>query len=914
MRGMTRKAVVLFLGFGLLLALMIVADAQEPTTLYVATNGNDAWSGGLDAPEASGADGPLATLTGARDAIRRMRAEGALSGPVKVLIRGGVYPLSEALVFGPEDSGSADAPIVYEAYPGETPVLHGGRPVRGWREDGAFWVAEVPEVRTGEWDFSALWVNGRRAMPARTPNATNDAGDYPEDSDFFYTEGPVMETDPATGKESKSATKFQYRSGDIEDWPSLKDAMVVVFHSWATSEHRIKGIDRENRIIEFTGPARWQFGNWRNDQWYFIEHLFEGLDQPGEWYLNRDEGKVYYIPREDEDMRRAEVIAPVAQQLLLVEGVAAEGRFVEHLSFRGIHFHYTEYTIAPEGHSDAQAAFTVPAAVQFSGARHCLVEGCEIGHVGTYGLWFRAGCQDNQVIRTEMFDLGAGGVRIGEGSDPPTEAEAALRNRVENCFLHDGGRIFRHAVGVWIGRSSYNTIAHNDVCDFRYSGMSIGWSWGYAPSSANHNIIEYNHIHNVGKGQLSDMGGIYTLGDSPGTVLRYNYIHDVLSNPKISGGWGLYTDEGSTGILMENNIVHNTVTGTFHQHYGKENRLVNNILAFSQREQLIRSREEEHISFFLDRNIIYFSNGRLLGSTWKNGNYRFDNNLYWDSSGEGFDFAGRSFEEWQAAGYDQNSIIADPLFADIEGRDFTLSPESPAFKIGFEPIDMSKIGLYGDPEWVNKPKAIPRRPFEAPRPQEPVRIAHDFEDVPVGRTAPDAETLGEEGSATIRVTDETAASGKHSLKFTDAAGLRQPFNPHLVYTPHFRRGLVVGSFSLRHEPGAIFFHEWRDSRSPYRIGPSLWIQGDGEVKVGGVTLAAIPPSEWVRFRITCALGQKADGSWLLELTMPGGEVKTFDGLACGNPQFNRLDWFGFVSNTSKESVFYLDGVLCEVAQ
>jgi parallel beta-helix repeat protein len=407
-----------------------------------------------------------------------------------------------------------------------------------------------------------------------------------------------------------------------------------------------------------------------------------------------------------EDMSKAEVVAPVAKQLVLLQGDPNEGKLVEHLHLKGIRFMHTDWPIEPEGHSDAQAAFSVPGAIQAVGARFCSVEGCEIAHVGTYGVWFRRGCQDNRILQNEIRDLGAGGVRIGEGASPETDPDAACRNVIDNNFIHDGGKIFRGAVGVWIGRSSYNTVSHNEVSDLDYTGLSIGWCWGYAPSSANHNIIEYNHVHHIGRGVLSDMGGIYTLGISPGTVIRYNIFHDISSYSY--GGWGIYTDEGSSEILIENNIAYNTKTGGFHQHYGRENSVRNNIFAFSKEGQIIRSREEDHISFTFERNIVYFNNGQLLGSNWGNGNYRLDYNVYWDTSNPEITFAGMSFQKWQAKGRDTHSIIADPLFVNAEQFDFRLKPESPAIKLGFKPIDMSENGLCGPPDWVARPKKIKR--------------------------------------------------------------------------------------------------------------------------------------------------------------------------------------------------------------
>jgi hypothetical protein len=887
-------------------ALLVFPAGAETLTLHVAPDGDDAHTGAKAATD-GGADGPLASLAGARDRIRALKAAGEIDGPVQVLLRGGEYPLTEAVVFTPEDSGTADAPISYMAYPGEDPVLLGGRRITGWKKEGGFMAAEIPEVRDGAWDFSSFFVNGERRHPARTPNASNHpAGDYPEDDDFFYADGPVMEKDK-DGKEKHSSTRFRYRDDDVKDWASLEDAIFVIYHSWATSMHRVKSLDTENRIVEFTGPARWHFCRWRNDQWYFIEHLFEALDQPGEWFLDRDEGKLYYIPKPGEDMATAEAIAPVTKQFIVLEGNPAEEQFISHLHFKGLKMRYTDWSIGPEGHSDGQAEYTLPAVWQAAGARHCVLEDCEIAHAGAYGVWFRAGCQQNVMQRCEVTDLGAGGVRIGEGASPKTPAEAAAHNRIDNNFLHDGGRLYRSAVGVWIGRSSHNTIKHNEVCDFRYSGMSIGWSWGYAESSAHHNSIAYNHIHHVGRGQLSDMGGIYTLGVSPGTVLRNNFIHDVQSNPKISGGWGLYTDEGSSEIVMENNIVCKTVTGTFHQHYGRENILRNNILCFSEREQLIRSREEDHISFLIDGNIIYYNNGRLLGSRWENGNFRLDNNIYWDTSGMPVEFKGLTLEEWQAEGFDKHSVIADPLFEDIMNFDFRLKPASPALAKGFRQIDMDAIGLYGDPEWVNRPKAIERPPFTPPEMPEPASIHEDFEKLKPGDSAEGATVLGASGDAWIRVTDAVAASGSKSLQFNDQPGLDKAFMPYLVWSPGLRRGTAIGSFRIRLEENAAFYHEWRDNYHPYRSGPGVWFE-NGVVKAGGRELMPAPAETWIGIEIICPLGRDADGTWKLAVTLPGETPQVFENLPCGNAKFRTLDWFGFVANDNRAVRVWIDDV------
>jgi parallel beta-helix repeat protein len=261
---------------------------------------------------------------------------------------------------------------------------------------------------------------------------------------------------------------------------------------------------------------------------------------------------------------------------------------------------------------------------------------------------------------------------------------------VSDNHIHDIGLVFPPAVGVWVGQSSRNLIAHNHIHDLYYTAISVGWTWGYGPNQCNGNIIEYNHLHSIGKDMLSDMGGIYTLGMQPGTILRYNLIHDISSFTY--GGWGIYPDEGSTGMVIENNVVYRCKSAGFHQHYGRENIVRNNIFALNRENQLMRTRAEPHLSFAFTGNIVYFDQGRLLGSNWTGEQFKMERNLYFDARSAGIRFAGRSFDEWRASGQDRESIVADPLFVNPANFEFRLRPGSPAAKIGFKPIDLSTVG------------------------------------------------------------------------------------------------------------------------------------------------------------------------------------------------------------------------------
>ena len=256
-------------------------------------------------------------------------------------------------------------------------------------------------------------------------------------------------------------------------------------------------------------------------------------------------------------------------------------------------------------------------------------------------------------------------------------------------------------MAVWIGQSHDNTIAHNDIHGFWYTAISMGWTWGYKQSAAQGNLVEYNHVHHIGLKSdgaapiLSDMGCIYTLGNQEGSIIRFNRFHDVAGLKY--GGWGIYFDEGTTHILAENNLVYRTTHGGFHQHYGLDNVFRNNIIAYGRDAQIQRTRVEEHRSFTFERNIVLWDSGSLLAGDWSQLNAAFDRNVYWNAghraavNGE-IRFAGRTWQQWRAAGVDEHSRIADPHFADPAGGNFSLARERAATMTDFKPFDVSSAG------------------------------------------------------------------------------------------------------------------------------------------------------------------------------------------------------------------------------
>ncbi|MFI5378313.1 MAG: right-handed parallel beta-helix repeat-containing protein [Tepidisphaerales bacterium] len=472
-----------------------MAAAAEPQLFYVAPNGNDVWTGRLAAPNAGRTDGPFASPAGARDALRRARAASVV-GSVTVQVRAGTYRLGTPFILEAQDSGSADAPVVYEAFPGERPVLSGGRPITGFRQNGNLWEAEIPEAKAGQWYFRQLFVAGQRRQLARSPNTG------------YHRIATLIPGPPIPNAKPIARDKFIFAPGDIKPYARLGDAYVVLMHSWETSIHPLKSVDTATNTVQFAAPMKewWCIGYWEDHQRYYVENALELLDQPGEWYLNRETGVLSYWPMPGEKLGQTEVIAPVLPELVRLAGNADKGEFVRNVTLRGLVFHHADWILDPRGNSSTQAAVDVPAAVTADGALNCAFEGCEVAHIGTYGVWFRRGCKDCRIQHNRLFDLGAGGIRVGEANMARTDVAETSRTLVDNNHLYDGGRIYPGCIGIWLAQASHNRISHNDIHDFYYTGISVGWNWGLTPDRTHDNIIEFNHVHDLGHGVMSDCG------------------------------------------------------------------------------------------------------------------------------------------------------------------------------------------------------------------------------------------------------------------------------------------------------------------------------------------------------------------------------------------------------------------------
>jgi hypothetical protein len=666
----------------LLLGLCLASASAATTDLFLSPSGNDSWTGTKSKATPAKTDGPLKTIPVALKVARELRKQNP-SNSIQIILEDGTYELSDPISLIPEDSApDKDHPLlITAAHPGRA-IVSGGRHITGWKRaanspSGLFlWEADLPDVREGKWYFRELFINGQRKQRARTPN-----------TDFFHIDGANPLEKPA---------KVHFKGNDIKkEWADAGDVELIAYLAWTDLRMLIRSVDETNHLATLSGNPHSSIHE--DNAQYYIENAPDALDAAGEWYLDKKTGVLKYLADTNQDISKAEVIAPSLDDLLTAKGDLEHTNFVQNITLRGLAFSYTNWKLPENGYADSQAAVSIRGDLFLEAARDVRLENCSFTHLAGYALDLAKGAQRCTVSHCNFSDIGGGGIRIGEPGRPQNSVEENHSHIISDNEIQGLGRVYAPAVGVLILQSGTNRIAHNNIHDLYYTAVSVGWTWGYKESPCRENIIEFNHLYNIGQNRLSDMGAVYTLGPQPGTIVRNNLIHDV--NSFTYGGWGLYPDEGSTDIIFENNIVYHCKSAGFHQHYGRENIVRNNIFALNREHQLMRTREEAHSSFTFTNNIVYFDSGDLLGSNWSNEHFTIDHNLYFDARNpdapDKTKFAGASLDEWKKRGHDEHSLIANPLFVAPEKGDFRLKKESPPLKLGFQQIDITQIGPRG---------------------------------------------------------------------------------------------------------------------------------------------------------------------------------------------------------------------------
>ena len=701
------------------------ADAAAPaaagdSAFFLSPSGSDANDGLSPAT-------PWLTLPRAQAAVVALKAAngGALPGDVRVSLAAGTYELGAAFTIAQADGGDAAHSVTYAGpapggvAAGGAAVLSAGAAITGWAATATPGVFSAPvPARKGATFLRQLFgaADGLRRPLARSRVMTAVAvGQW----------GVVF--NPADLAPAAA--------------PSLVEAEVIIWHNWVNSQNKLAAVDWEAHNISVKGTAGDPFFSAGGLRWALQNVADPVALAAGSFYVAG--GTVFYRALPGEDPTNPAVTPLVGE--LLPEAVQFAGTAaapVVNVALANLTIAHSaaalEETCGGEGCGGQSCSESTTAAVHAFYSQGVSLDGVELLGAGAYAVWFDEGSVQCSITRSWLHSLGMGGVRVGNGQDTGSPSSAPARQvLIADNVIEDAGHVVPAGTGVLAQECANTTITHNHIHHLYYTAVSTGWTWGYMPTSDVGNTVSFNLLHDIFQGELSDGGCVYNLGRSPGTVIDNNICHT--SNAYAYGGWGLYTDEGSSNVTISNNVVFATKDASFHQHYGTDNVIVNNVFAFGSSlpcsgeatngdcdVSAIRSSQHAvaqrdagvNSSFTFRRNIVllgaeepaaapwaanlthlFHTNGPTLGVA----NMTFEGNLYWhnmlaDPASElvfGASGDPRGFASWQALGKDAGSLVADPRFVDAEGLDFSLRPDSPALAMGFVPIDVSTVGVRG---------------------------------------------------------------------------------------------------------------------------------------------------------------------------------------------------------------------------
>lgn len=639
------------------------------------------------------------------EVLHRAVQEGAEE--ITVTIPAGQHFLGAPLVLTSETVGQGCA-LRFVCEDAEPAMLCGWMPVTGFKETtvgGVYaWAAPMPE-KDGKtlYSYSFFDKAGSRLERPRFPEK---GFLYPVNIPGFEGYHNPFGERSIWGRDSdimqNRTDAFYFAPGELPSMTRLGDIQGNMLHFWVGEKMTVKSVDMEKNLISFASPTVYLMGSEISNKGrykggrYFLDNVFEMLKKPGQVYDDRESGTLYYIPREGETPDDCIIYAADSEQLLIIDGMKQIA--FENIVFAGSDWKRTDRQVTV-GAQQAAADVEIPC-VSVNNTTGLRFSGCSFLHIGNYAVKLVHNVHDASFTGCEFRDIGAGafwcaGSREGSFENGPAP-EVCHNIRIEDCVISDYGIIFPDAVGIFFQYAYDVVISHNEITHGRYSGISLGWTWSkdyeFQPSGY---LVEKNIIYDIGMEIMSDLGGIYTNGKLPNTTLRGNVIHDIRMIPGGYGGWGIYTDAFSAGITIEDNLIYDCSATPFNSSQADGNLVRNNIFAFGDEGSVNATTYDGNITFHLEHNILVTKNAPpyVFYLTEKNTAYfTDDSNLIWDYA------MGATYSGWENLvqsrpfGIYHNIRIADPMFADPEKRDFTLSPDSPALKIGFVPFAYQDAG------------------------------------------------------------------------------------------------------------------------------------------------------------------------------------------------------------------------------
>jgi len=649
---------------------------------YISTTGNDLSK-----------SGPFSSFDGALQKVLKLKQAGNKK-EVTFFLQDGLYTLTSPILID-ERFANLDFKVSFTAKNTGKVMVSGGTNINSLQQqkDGS-WFIDKNKVQLDNLSILQLFVNDKRINVAST--------DFGKDHRIRNVKEILtkdsIQYKPIAVQQFKIAPN-DFASISILNKDEINQLYFMSYLNWDVTIKRIDSISLKDSLIYIYGKPMAPWNPMNNSSCYQILNHKDFINKSENTCFYNNSGIYFNLPTEPITSKLVATV-PLLNQLVVIKG--QKDNKIKNFSFSGIGFNYTQCPFPSMGYEASQAAITVNAAIEVNHAQNITFENCSIKHTGNYGIWFDVGCTYCKVIHCELSDLGAGGIRIGDPIQTYDSTLMTTNNLICNNIINGCGRVIPSAVGIHIGQSAANEVSHNTIFDLYYSGISVGWVWGYGKSQSHNNIISYNNIHHIGWGRLNDMAGIYNLGVSPNNLIDHNIIHDIYTYTY--GGWGIYTDEGSSNVTITNNLVYNTKSGGFHQNYGANNLLQNNIFLNGLTGQLECTRIEDHHSFTFKNNVVIWSKGRLLIGPWDKINAVIDSNLYFNALNLPINYGNKSFSDWNKMGYDIHSLVGNPGF-EIDGdKKIIFKDRALLDKINFRPIDLSQTGVLGKDDWKGKEK------------------------------------------------------------------------------------------------------------------------------------------------------------------------------------------------------------------
>lgn len=576
--------------------LSFIIQASQPVMagdIYVSTNGNDKADGTKEHP--------LATLEQALKQAREWRRlnNPAVNGGIYIKMCSGTYRQTKPIFLRSEDSGTASSPTtICPATNGENVSISGGTVVTGWKQGtddsrirpelrGKIWTADVPMLGNRIVETRQMWVNGRKAQRA----SQFAEGIMERMTDFRIADESIIIPTSSLKRVGLSADKT---------YPQME---MIVHQRWAIAILRVKDMqdlgNGDTRVtfhnpeshLEFAHP--WPqpvIGGEKGNSSFCLVNTPELIDQPGEWYQDYPNGKIYYYPREGENMQTAEAFVPVLSKIVMAEG--SNERPLSNITFNGITFEHSAWTKpSHEGLVTLQGGFAMidaykllepglpekaelenqawierpQSAISINHASGMNFTNCTFKHLSATALDYETACHSSIINGCTIEDIGGNGIMIGTFPDkgfethvpysPMVEADMCHNITVSNCHLSNAANEDWGAVGIAAGYVRDVTIDHNHVHHLPYSGICVGWGWTALESGMRNNHITNNDVHDFAL-MLYDAGGIYTLSNQPGSSITGNKIYNIGKSPYATNdrAFEIYFDEATDGFTVKDNI------------------------------------------------------------------------------------------------------------------------------------------------------------------------------------------------------------------------------------------------------------------------------------------------------------------------------------------------------------------------